>query len=290
MDDAARAPGWLREIRGEHVPETEEYGVSSFVFRADRPFHQARLNFILDSPLVSAGPLAPVLKEAASKKEGGAAKESAKDTAEGPAEGEAKDAAGVAGDKAEEKDEAEGDEDEDKEAEVGVVPDEVAAVCRGEHGVVVRSKGVAWLSGAVGDECFGEWSHSGRLVGLVPAGRWADAEDGAEKQTEVVVIGISMDAKLVEAALRWAVVTPEELAKSATEPLPEPIWGELSLEEMEEVFGDDHDHGEDGDEEEGEEGAEEGAEEAEDGGAAAAAEESSAVAAASRDSKRARAA
>ncbi len=47
MDEASRSAKWLRELQHEHTPETEEYGVSSVVFRARRPFHPARLyNFI----------------------------------------------------------------------------------------------------------------------------------------------------------------------------------------------------------------------------------------------------
>jgi G3E family GTPase len=42
--DAAEAmPGWAHELRRDRTPETEEYGISSFVFRARRPFHPERL-------------------------------------------------------------------------------------------------------------------------------------------------------------------------------------------------------------------------------------------------------
>ena len=48
FDEAQTSAGWQKELEGgTHVPETEEYGISSFVFRNQKPFHPERFwNYI----------------------------------------------------------------------------------------------------------------------------------------------------------------------------------------------------------------------------------------------------
>ncbi|MEM1365429.1 MAG: GTP-binding protein, partial [Pseudomonadota bacterium] len=46
-------PMWAKELYGfaDHVPETEEYGVASYVYRARRPFDPAKIHAFFNSPL-----------------------------------------------------------------------------------------------------------------------------------------------------------------------------------------------------------------------------------------------
>eukprot|EP00931_Biecheleriopsis_adriatica_P091443 TRINITY_DN6532_c1_g1_i1.p1 TRINITY_DN6532_c1_g1~~TRINITY_DN6532_c1_g1_i1.p1 ORF type:complete len:693 (+),score=131.50 TRINITY_DN6532_c1_g1_i1:78-2156(+) len=61
MESARLSPGWAAELEGRgqnHKPESEEYGISSFVYRKDRPFHPERL----DRMLLDGAPLIGVLR------------------------------------------------------------------------------------------------------------------------------------------------------------------------------------------------------------------------------------
>ncbi|MEM6798143.1 MAG: GTP-binding protein, partial [Planctomycetota bacterium] len=59
LDEAGAQPGWLEVPRGQEQPETDEYGITSFVYYARRPFHAGRLWASLD---LAGGILAGVIR------------------------------------------------------------------------------------------------------------------------------------------------------------------------------------------------------------------------------------
>lgn len=49
FEKASQGAGWIKELNEEHTPETEEYGISSFVYKRRRPFHPERWHRWLES-------------------------------------------------------------------------------------------------------------------------------------------------------------------------------------------------------------------------------------------------
>ena len=50
FEQAARAPGWLQVMRGEHVAESEEYGIVAGTWQAHRPLHPGRFFEFVHKP------------------------------------------------------------------------------------------------------------------------------------------------------------------------------------------------------------------------------------------------
>lgn len=48
FEEASQGAGWIKELNEEHIPETEEYGISSFVYKRNRPFHPERFRLWLE--------------------------------------------------------------------------------------------------------------------------------------------------------------------------------------------------------------------------------------------------
>jgi G3E family GTPase len=51
LERASRMPGWVREMEGLHTPETEAFGITSFVLRSREPLHPWRFSTFMDLPL-----------------------------------------------------------------------------------------------------------------------------------------------------------------------------------------------------------------------------------------------
>ena len=62
LSEAENSPDWLEVPRGQEQTETEEYGISHFVYRRSRPFHAARLADAMNGGFREGEPMDGVLR------------------------------------------------------------------------------------------------------------------------------------------------------------------------------------------------------------------------------------
>lgn len=211
-EKAAMGAGWLKSLREEVKPETEEYGIGSFVFRARRPFHPARLWNTVKNNFV-------VIQE-----------EYIDD--------------GVEGQDAMEED---GDEDKDGDNDVQMEVDDekqpqlnpkarlASKKANPTFAPLLRSKGFFWL--ATRSNMFGEWSQAGVMLTLtggdlwrceMPESEWPDDHEirkaikadfhgkWEDRRQEIVLIGQEMKRggqERLQLALEHCLLNDQEWAQ-----------------------------------------------------------------------------
>ena len=206
LSKAEQHPEWLKEARvGEHVPESIEFGISSFTFRSGRPFHPTRLRE-LAAAMETRAELVPGAAAAA------AAAAVATATATATATTDTDDTATT--------------------ATTATTTTTTTTLSAGQKAAlrVVRAKGIVWLASSAGHGQQGVASLAGRHFTISPGAPWwashdkslwpdglADAiaplwhEPWGDRQNELVVIGQEMDHGAVRAALEACVLTDDEM-------------------------------------------------------------------------------
>ncbi|KAK4947322.1 hypothetical protein LTR10_013690 [Elasticomyces elasticus] len=255
FEKAATSMGWLqslhdlskREINGQikiaPKPETEEYGISSFVYRARRPFNPRRLyKLIHDKFVIMEGQMEDENQDEEDDNEDDAM-EDVVDDAANPSSGSDRSAT-TPDVSAEEDDETDDtsisdvseedkqDENDDfaKSIEPKVVPENKKAnpIFAG----LLRSKGFFWL--ATRPSLHGEWSQAGTMLTLQGGGPWfctlddahwpsdtdtrasilADfAEPWGDRRQEIVFIGEKLKADGLKAEFDGCLLTDREMQK-----------------------------------------------------------------------------
>jgi len=216
MDRARTAPGWLSSLHGAKVPETEEYGIKHFVYRARRPFNPCRfMDWASDNWIFTMHQAGDASSDGeGSEEEEGGEDEGGEDD-EGGDDGEDDDKVG------EEKEDAE-QREQDR--------DEVLANCTKQFGKLLRAKGFVWFASR--PEVSAAWNQVGCMAELANGGRWfastpksewpEDPEELAElkklfekphgdRRQELVFIGQSMKEEAIRKSLDECLLTDNEM-------------------------------------------------------------------------------
>lgn len=171
FEEAAMAPGWLKTMRGEMVPETEEYGISSFIYRSRRPFDPKKIyelivaNFLLQERFDGEEE-----EEGEEGEEGDTLKEGKKQDDEMEVDNAAAEAPEGDDDPRSETEEQEVEESEEVASEKRRMMQRVKAKKAGPFAQLLRSKGFFWLASRSAN--MGEWSQAGAILSISNGGSW----------------------------------------------------------------------------------------------------------------------
>ncbi|KAA1090439.1 hypothetical protein PGT21_001285 [Puccinia graminis f. sp. tritici] len=263
---AALSMGWLRSLNEVVKPETEEYGVGTFVYRARRPFSPKRLWKTIRNVFV-------VIQEEFIDDGDDEAGKAAQDE-ESASEGS------VQGDTAMDEDDDDKDGDgEEKQPQLNPKKRLESKKASKTFAGLLRSKGFFWL--ATRPTMFGEWSQAGVMLTITGGGKWrceipreewsddpevirailADFEEPwGDRRQEIVMIGTEMRSggeKRLQEALDACLLDDQEWAqwKKIMNSVKKGLRTmEQKAEALEEYFEDGFEDWQDPDDNEGHEG------------------------------------
>ena len=187
FERASQSPGWLLSLTERHTPETEEYGIGSFVFRNNRPFHPQRLYDLCQGLF-----LVQEIEETDEKEDG----------AEDGESGDEEDA-----ESCDEKDAESGDEEDDSPEDIEQMRSaRLQARKNSAFRGLYRSKGIFWLASR--PDQAGQWAQAGTVLSIEGMGPWQ-----SEPEQEIVFIGNFQadEKKLIEEELNKCLVAQNEL-------------------------------------------------------------------------------
>lgn len=163
LESASLAPGWLQSLNEEtpHSPETLEYGIKSFIYRARRPFHPEKLFNLLEKYFL-------IIEAAGEDHED-----------EDNSETDCENAFESSGETKSSGDEYSDDEMYDEEAQI---KERLESKRQSALAGLFRSKGFVWI--ATRPDSMGQWAQAGSMLTMTCSGNWFCSLEEAELQEQ----------------------------------------------------------------------------------------------------------